>query len=190
MNVLDVVILAVLIAGTTVGLFQGILRQLIGLVLLYFALVLAAAYYQTVGTWIQSVVWANRQSVEALAFILILVTSYGVLSLVTRDYRQAHLSILKHVDQLGGVALGFVTTCVWITLFLAAVNFATEVPWTWHQPGKPILATVRADSVRMAIHYSLQSSVLANVFARLLPYLILSVKPWAPAEILRILSVG
>lgn len=190
MNALDVILLVGLIAGTTVGLFQGILRQLIGLVLLYFALVLAAAYYQTVGTWIQTIVWANRQSVEALAFVLILGASYGALSLVTRDYRQARLGILKHVDQLGGVALGFVTTCVWLSLFLAAVNFATEVPWTWHQPGKPVLAAVRADSVRLAIHYSLQSSVLANVFARLLPYLILSVKPWAPTEILRILSVG
>ncbi|MBC7224379.1 MAG: CvpA family protein [Anaerolineae bacterium] len=190
MNVLDGIILAALVAGTTIGLFQGILRQVIGLVLLYLALVLAAAYYQTVGTWIRSIIWANRQSVEALAFVLILVVSYGVLALVTREYRQARLAVLKHVDQLGGVALGFVTTCVWITLFLAAVNFATEVPWTWHQPGKPILATVRADSVRLAIHYSLQSSVLANVFARLLPYLVFSVKPWTPADILRILSVG
>ena len=189
MNLVDVLILAALIAGVTVGLFQGILRQLIALVLLYFSIVLAAAYYQTAGAWIRSLVWTNQQSAEALAFAAILGLSFGLLMLVTRDYRKARLPILKHLDQLGGMALGFVISCVWISLFLAVFNFATQVPWNWHQTGKPVLAALQAESVRLAVRQALRSSLLANVFARLLPYIVFAVKPWTPTEILQILSI-
>ncbi|MGQ9584926.1 MAG: CvpA family protein [Anaerolineae bacterium] len=189
MNWVDVLIAMALIGGMTIGLFQGTLRQLIGLVLLYFAIVLAAAYYQAVGAWIRSWVWLNTQSAEALAFAFILGAGFGVLSFITRDYHKARLPILKHLDQVGGLVLGFATSCVWISLVVAVLAFATQAPWTWHQPGKPVLAAVQADSIRLAVHRALVSSPLANVFARLLPYIVFSVKPWAPTEILRILSI-
>ncbi|NLE75260.1 MAG: CvpA family protein [Chloroflexi bacterium] len=188
MNLFDVLILGGVLAGAAMGLFHGVVRQVIGLCILYLSLVLATAYYETAAQWIRAVVVVNTTAAQSLAFSLILALFVGLLTFVTRDYRKARLTRFRMLDQLGGLVLGFAAACVWVSLALAVLHFAVQTPVSWRQAGKPELASFGGESLRLAVYNGLRSSPLANVFGRLLPFIAMSVKPWTPSDILRILS--
>ena len=186
MNLMDVLLLIGVAAGVAVGLFQGLLSQLITLVVLYLSAVLATAYHTNVADWILSLVSTSGQSAQALAFVLILFVTFALLMLVTRDYRKAKLPLLKHLDQVGGMAVGFVTTCVAISLLIAVAHFVVAQPTSWHQAGKPVLASFPGGSIRGLISAGLRGSTLANLFDQVLPYIIMTIRPWTSVEILQV----
>jgi hypothetical protein len=88
--------------------------------------------------------------------------------ILRRTYKDTELPGIRQIDQLGGMVIGFVLTCIWIALVLVAVGFvlnATDVAG----------GTLQAN---LMVFYN--SSFLIPIFFEVLPALLLTLRPWMP----------
>ena len=178
LNPFDVLIAFGLVAGVALGFMRGLIRMVMSLLVLYVAAVFAMTFYVVVGGWIRYVLGLSRSVTEALAFAIILVAVVSLLNFILRrTYKDTELPGVRQIDQLGGMAIGFVLTCIWIGLALVVLAFFMKAS---------------ADGVgsfgRNIIGY-FRSSNLIPIFYDFLPIALATLKPWMPGglppEILR-----
>ncbi len=171
LNPFDVLIAFAMLAGIVWGFVRGLVRSALGLAVIYIATILAMNFYIVAGKWLRylSGQRVTNTTSEAVAFILILaVVAVGLHLVLKRTYKDTEWPGIRHVDQLGGLVLGFFLTVLWIGLALLAIAFVL---------GTPGLA---GEGLRQNLLLYFQSSMLIPIFYRFLPIAFATLKPWVP----------
>lgn len=172
LNLIDLLLMGLFVAAMAIGYIQGLLRQVIGLAVLYVAAILGAQYFPTVSDWLVIVfrLTAPTRFVNAAAFFLIVIVVALLLNVLAFDaYRATKLHLFPLVDHFGGSLLGLAMVIIAITLILPVVNFAMVAPWTG------------SDSIRLMIRDSVHTARLVPFFDALKPALLSTLGPWLPA---------
>jgi uncharacterized membrane protein required for colicin V production len=168
-NNLDLALIMLVAFGIFIGLAQGLIRQALTLVSLYFALVLAAQYYPFVGMAMSYWIGGEPSARNTLALLLSFAVFAGSLTWATRFvYTQTGLPGVPLLDQAGGAAIGFVCSWALAGVLLSLLSFAAMVPWgSW-------------DSDRLAIRTDLARSAVAPLASSALPVVYGTLRPWLP----------
>jgi hypothetical protein len=166
----DIFLFMVLIAGMALGMFRGILRQAISVVILYVAVVLAALSY----VWFAGRIAWMAGNPDALnhsaAFIILLVLLAGGLEgAVQKTYPKLEWRWMGGLNQLGGMVTGFLWAAVCTTFILMALSFAVNAG-DWG----PIEGT------RRMLFEASDRSALANIYRSAFPVLAQSLDPFFP----------
>ncbi|MBC7249175.1 MAG: CvpA family protein [Anaerolineae bacterium] len=169
MNFLDVLLTIALIAGGAMGLFQGLIKQVVGLGSLYFSLVVSTIAYRLVGRWLTSAFGYERAASDALSFMVILIVLYMGLILAVLDLLKNSKQVLPGtLDRLGGMVIGFLNVSIWVAIALSLLNSTVSFPWYGYE------------GVRQGIANQIRTSALRPVFSYLLPTLLITVRPFLP----------
>ena len=168
MNVIDVLVIVLLCAGTLVGFFHGLLRTAFHVVLLYGTTVVAAFGYPVVARGIGFIApnasWQLRQ---AVAFLFLLLLLFNLVAFGMRQpFKQQKLVVPAVLDKIGGMVVGFFLSCLWIAIGLILVDFLLSVSWVNWEP------------LRYFVFYAVQGSAFARVVRGILPYALETLKPW------------
>jgi hypothetical protein len=190
MNGFDFLIFGFIVFGSLLGFFQGVLRQVINLVSIYVAIVVALFLYRPFGSALGLIapgMSVNARETLAFAFILVFINTFVTFNArdLTIDPKPAKEGIeagivqspvtrlsrrflLAPLNVLGGLAFGFISSCVWVGLVVILVRFIMQEPW----PGY--------DVIRVLIVNGLRTSALAQ-FAEW-PIIVIrdSVQIWMP----------
>lgn len=171
MNWLDAAIAVILFVAVTIGLVQGLIRQLLSLLALYVAVVLAAQYHHVAGNWLQNFVpSAGLSSRDAIAFIAIfIITEVIVNFLGYKAYQVTRVGRFGVVDHLAGGLVGLLIGSVAVLVFLLVLNYALQSPWYTYENLRTNLALVQ------------EHSALASHFLAIAPVVSESIKPWIPS---------
>jgi uncharacterized membrane protein required for colicin V production len=169
LNPFDFLIVLALVGGVALGFVRGLVRMALSLVVLYVAAALAMVFHMQLGRLINRMSGLPLAVAQGLAFLLILAAVAILLNfLLRRTYRETELPGLRQVDQLGGMAVGFVLTIVWISLCLLVLAFMLSTPVT------------EDDTLRQSMVYYFQSANLIPIFYRFLPIALTTLRPWMP----------
>ena len=119
MQVIDIIILILVLAGAIVGFRKGFIKQLASLVGLVVGLLAAKALYGVVGDQLIGTVTSNT-----LAFFLIWIVVPIVFTLVASLLTKAlEIICLGWINRLLGAALGAVKWLLFISLAICAIEF-------------------------------------------------------------------
>lgn len=169
MNTVDVLIVLVILASTAFGFLQGFLRQAVGLLSLYLAVVLAAQYHTVVGPWIAWFFTADPTPLASVAFVLVFAAALSFLGWLTRHvYPSMRLLSAGVFDNIGGAGVGILTGGIVVSVATTALIFATSVPW----PGW--------DQTRLMFNDMVARSLLLPVVSEYTKVLFSMVSPWFP----------
>ena len=106
MSSFDVVILIILVFCTVLGVYWGLIRQLLAIVGLLVGVALAGRYGSTVATWLSSFS-AHEQLINVMGFFFVLISVSVATSLIASLLRLfAGLLFLGWIDHLVGGFLG------------------------------------------------------------------------------------
>ncbi len=169
-NWLDWLMLLFIIASLIVGYIQGMVRQVIGLIALYIAVVLAAQYYLPISDWLRAMMaQPTSRFLNAIVFFIIVVFVWLIISWLAFDaYRSTKLQMFPILDQIGGAILSLLTLFLSAILLLPVLSFAVSEPWP------------SVEAARETIVGGLQGSAFVMIFAALKPGLLNTISPWLP----------
>jgi len=128
-SLLDWLILAILVYSIAVSWFKGFIREILGLITVLAAVLLAAWFYRGVGGLFKDVVRTENIALFlgfSLIFVMTLVTGFVVIWLITKFMK---LAKLQWADRMLGAAFGFIRGWVIsaaILLALTAFEIQTE----------------------------------------------------------------
>ena len=128
-SLLDWLLLAILVYSIAVSWFKGFVREVLGLITVLVAVLLAAWFYRGVGRLFKDVVRTENIALFfgfSLIFVMTLVAGFVVIWLVTKFMKFAKL---QWADRLLGAAFGFIRGWVIsaaILLALTAFEIQTE----------------------------------------------------------------
>ncbi|MEW6231422.1 MAG: CvpA family protein [Chloroflexota bacterium] len=170
-NWLDVLIVALLFLGVAVGFFQGLVRQLLGLLTFYISLVLATQYHLVVTRWLgQFFPQALPAALQTISFLLVFLAALVAIGWLASDlFSQTRLRILGIMDELLGGAVSLTITSFAIAVGLLLLRFILQVPWTEYE------------STRLVWLTALQDSTLAQSLLAMLPNFYQLLRIWVPA---------
>ena len=124
MQVIDIIILILVLAGAIVGFRKGFIKQLASLVGLVVGLLAAKALYGVVGDQLIGTVTSNATFAHTLAFFLIWIVVPIVFTLVASLLTKAlEIICLGWINRLLGAALGAVKWLLFISLAICAIEF-------------------------------------------------------------------
>jgi uncharacterized membrane protein required for colicin V production len=168
LNGVDLVLLGLLVVGVSVGVTQGLIRQVLLLLSGYFALVLSAQYYPLVGRAIGYFIGGDPVARNTLALFFTFAILAVIFNWVTRFiYTQTALTGFPFVDHAGGAALGLLWSWALAGIGLALLNFALSINWeSWEQNRLDVTASVAGSSLAPLI-----SKMLPQIYSTLLPWL-------------------
>ncbi len=189
---LDYLLVFFLVLGTVWGLLRGAARLLIGLFSLYVGLILSLWLYRPLANFLRSLLASmSVTGSEALAFVFLLLVLVNGFSFFTEYFstppeerkRKKRGEVQEAVaqtgrrfltgplSQIGGLAVGFVVTVVWISLLLAVLQFVVQADW-------PV-----ANGLRYIFQQELGVSALKPTFNQILIIIYRSVRIWVPGEV-------
>lgn len=183
MNILDGVIMAVITALVMTGFFSGIGRVAAGFVAIYFATIVAALSYESLGSGLRGLI-ANFSpaSSELTGFIIVLlIFSIIFYVAVTASFskvedKRGRFAIL---DNVGGAALAIIVGILTIAMTLSvAVILLGAVNRSSSAGGGKQLG---------ALDRQIQESSLVPVFTAVQPGITLAYRPWFPGGLPEIL---
>jgi membrane protein required for colicin V production len=128
-SLLDWLLLAILVYSIAISWFKGFVREVLGLITVLVAVLLAAWFYRWVGRLFKDVVRTENIALFfgfSLIFVMTLVAGFVVIWLVTKFMKFAKL---QWADRLLGAAFGFIRGWVIsavILLALTAFEIQTE----------------------------------------------------------------
>jgi membrane protein required for colicin V production len=128
-SLLDWLLLAILVYSIAISWFKGFVREVLGLITVLVAVLLAAWFYRGVGRLFKDVVRTENIALFfgfSLIFVMTLVAGFVVIWLVTKFMKFAKL---QWADRLLGAAFGFIRGWVIsaaILLALTAFEIQTE----------------------------------------------------------------
>jgi hypothetical protein len=175
MNWVDVILLAVLIGALLWGMQRGIKAQLVGLLSLGLAGLLAAWIYPDLATLLGRVLDdVSRRGRETVAFLFVLIAAYNLFhyglrsnttppeeSRLTRRpatglgpelARAVHRFVLSPLNMLSRMALALVLGGIWLGMGTIALRHSLGLPWMGY------------DEVRVFLYRGLHDSVLVGLF--------------------------
>ena len=153
MNWIDVILLAILPFALLWGMLRGVKSQLIGLLSLFVAGVVAVLFYPDLATLLRRVLHGiPREGRETIAFLLLLIAvsnllGYAVRSSTTppedRRRQSTHTPtglgpalarginrfVLSPLNMLGSLALAVILTCIWLGLATTVLRLSLAQPW-------------------------------------------------------------
>lgn len=170
LNPLDFLIGFAMLGGAIWGFTRGLIRMLLSLVVLYVATVLAMTFYIRLGRWLSFIGGKEPdESVEAIAFLLILILTAVLINFVlSRTYKETELPGIRHIDQLGGLAIGFLLTAVWVGLSLVALAYILHAP------------VEAGGGLRQNVTLYFRNSRLIPIFYQFLSVALVTLRPWMP----------
>jgi membrane protein required for colicin V production len=128
-SLLDWLLLAILVYSIAISWFKGFVREVLGLITVLVAVLLAAWFYRGVGRLFKDVVRTENIALFfgfSLIFVMTLVAGFVVIWLVTKFMKFAKL---QWADRLLGAAFGFIRGWVIsaaVLLALTAFEIQTE----------------------------------------------------------------
>jgi hypothetical protein len=175
MNWVDVLFLVLLGTALLWGMERGIGSQLIGLLSLVLAGVLALYLFSDLAILLGGVLdGVSDQGRETIAFLLLLITVYNLInyavrsSIVPPEERRretepmatgleavlvggVHRFFLTPVYMLGSMALAFILTGIWFGLLVSVLRHSLALPWPAH------------DGIRSFLYHGLRGSTVVSV---------------------------
>lgn len=126
MNALDILVIAIVGVSTLLGLFWGIIRQVLSIVGLVVGIILASRYGSNVAEWLSSFVRDVRVA-DVLGFVVVLIAVSSLASLLASLlHRFAGLLFLGWADHLLGGVLGFIQGSLLSTVLIAVLAANTN----------------------------------------------------------------
>ncbi len=170
-NWFDIVIIVALLAGLALGYSQGVIRQLMSLVALYIALVLATQFFRGLSQLISNILRVQPNTfTNMIAFFVIFIVAFVLINLLVKDaYRATHIRVAPLFDHLGGMAFGLVSAWIIISVSISVLLFAVAAQG-WLQ----------AEGLRKVLESGVTDSRLAQLTESSLPVIIATVEPWLP----------
>lgn len=171
-NWVDFVIIIMLLAGMAIGFAQGLVRQLIGLVALYIALVLATQFFRPLSQAAGNIMnTAPTTLSNAAAFFFILVVGMSVVNYFGLDaYKSTKFRLIPFLDQITGMFLGVVSMWIIVSVAMNVLAFAANTQ-IW--PGN-------SETFRIILRSGLEQSRLGEVTSTTLPMIVSALRPWLP----------
>ena len=169
-NWIDVLILLALFGGVTLGLSQGLVRQLMSICALYVATTLSLQYYRLVSTtladWLLDVGPAAR---NGLAMALIFLVAFAVLGWLSfAVYPSTRIATFELFDRLSGAIAAGVWAVFLSGIALSVTAYVLDGGYaSWEQP-------------RQAFDQLLLQSELSGPILSVLPIVLRLVSPWLP----------
>lgn len=186
MNVLDILILCIFVGVIATGFFVGIGRAISAIVAIYFATVMSATFYESLGEVFENVVGGiNPSTANLVAFLLLFVfASVGIGFVIIRTIdSMSATNRFVILNNIGGAALGVIVAAVTITLSITVTVILVQA-----------LAQTAAEatdgSLLATVAGQINGSALAPVFLDLLPYVTMIVGPWFPGGLPPILTAA
>jgi len=176
MNLFDILILLGIATGGIIGFIRGFLHQVVGIVSLYLSLILAVYLHRPLAQLLRFL-FPNfsREANQSVGFLFILIIMLNVFSYIGKEIREAGgWSVGATLQYLGGMVLGFILACFWISLAVTFLSLVTRYSW------------LRWDSFRQIIRHGLRSSALVGVFQNLFPVIMHTLLPWIPDRLMEI----
>jgi uncharacterized membrane protein required for colicin V production len=184
-NGLDILILTTFLAVIAVGFFNGVTKVMAAILGIYFASVVAAAFYEPVTHAAREHLTSMNQRTGYLFFFVLLflifaaIFSYVIARWLGRLKLPRRIEIL---DNVGGAALGVIVSMLAVTL--AAMLMVVLIQALNQTFG------VAPDGAVGEVRRQINQSQLVPVFLRLAPYFTDILRPWFPSGLPPILSGG
>ena len=127
MNVLDFVILAILAISMIVGLFKGLLKQLLTVVGIIVVAMLTATVAPFVQSWFVNIIpnEGTRAAVAMFASLILLAVAYGVLAWLLGKLLKK-IKIFKVLDKILGGAMGIAVVYLVFSVIFAVILDTNE----------------------------------------------------------------
>lgn len=120
MNTVDVLILAALFLSTILGMYWGLIRQVLSVIGLVAGVLVASRYSGGVAETLSSFI-SNPQAAQVIAFIGIMIIVSALASFLATVLHQAiGLLFLGWLDHLAGGVIGFVQGVLFCTIIVGA----------------------------------------------------------------------
>ncbi len=169
-SLFDLVLFQMLLGGMALGMFRGVVRQVLSVAILYAGVILAAYSYGWAASWIGSAVNKPGALANSAAFVMLLVILVaGFESLIHNSYPDLEWKALGGLNQLGGMLAGFLWAGLCTLFVLMALTFALN-SGSWG----PI------EGVRRTLSLAADRSVLAAIYRDTFPLFIRTLAPWFP----------
>jgi uncharacterized membrane protein required for colicin V production len=171
-NWVDLVIVVCLLVGMAVGYAQGLIRQLIGLAVLYVALVLATQFFRVLSQTLAGLLdLAPNTLFNMISFFAIFFAALALLNFLALDaYRATHIRLTPLLDHTTGLILGVVSMWIIVSISISVLLFAVGTQG-WLQ----------AETTRALLENGLENSRLAQQTQATLPSIVVTIKPWLPS---------
>jgi hypothetical protein len=193
MNWLDLLLFLIVVGMMLWGMFRGAVRQFIGLLGLYVAIVASLWLYLSLAALVGALMPNLSESGrETIAFLFLLTFISSVVSAILRSVfvtppeerkrrkpreeegiadavaKTSKRFIFAPLNLLGGMIFALISVCVWISLVTAVLRYALAVPWLAY------------DGIRAFVHQGLLESQLSGLFDAVLRIIYASVSPLVP----------
>lgn len=195
MNWVDLLLFLIVIGVMLWGMFQGVVRQLIGLMGLYVAVVASLWLYPSfaifVGTLMPKLSQSGR---ETIAFLFLFILTSNIISAVLRSIlvspspeerkrkeqrgsvkeaiaKTSERFILAPLNLVGGMVFALISVCIWISLVMALLHYGLTVPWLAY------------DGIRAFVLQGILESRLSGLFDQVLYIIYALVRPFVPRTV-------
>ncbi|MFN2224855.1 MAG: CvpA family protein [Anaerolineae bacterium] len=169
LNPFDVLIVFSVLVGTVLGFVRGLVRMLLTLAVLYVAAVLGLTLHRPFSNWIIYIFGLPESISLGLAFLLIVAVASIIMNFVLRrTYKDTELPGIRQIDQLGGMIIGFLVTCVWIGFAILVLAFFLTAPDT------------QTTGLQQNVLDYFRRSALVPIFYDFLGIALATLKPWMP----------
>ena len=175
MNALDILILAMFVVIAATGFYAGVARMASLMVAMYFGTVISATFYERFGDTIRGGI--GRISEGAAYVGITLLFTFVIIKTTHPVSTQRRFAIF---DNMGGATLSVVVAFVAITMAMAITVVMIQAAQS--------VSIGSQTGVMGSIKGQLESSELAPIFLRLMPFVTASVRPWFPGGLPPILT--
>ncbi len=139
MNVVDLFFIFLFIGALALGFFQGMIRQIILIVVFYVSVLLASIYFSAIASFLQQRFSTNRTTAEYVGFAIVLTVSFIFLTAAGfYTFRYAEMpGQLLYLDRivglllsaiLGGLLIGILSILLW-DIMIVAGGQNTDLPF-------------------------------------------------------------
>jgi hypothetical protein len=193
MSWVDLLLFLIIVGIMLWGMFRGAVRQLIGLLGLYVAIVASLWLYRSLALLVGALLPNLSQSGrESIAFLFLFILISNLVSAMVRSIfvtppeerkrkkpweeegladaaaKTAQRFIFAPLNLLGGMVFALVSACVWISLITSLMRYSLAVPWPAY------------DWIRVFLREGFLHSRLLPLFDAALYIVYASVSLWVP----------
>lgn len=149
LNNLDLVLIVILFIGILIGLIRGTLPQVVSAISIWLGLIITLWLYKIFSFRILQGLGLGKTASDTMAFIILLIVFFNVVRLVVRyltvppeEKKRKKMSkddplveatksaterfIIGPLNALGGMAMGFVLTTLWLAVILGVLQFILQ----------------------------------------------------------------
>ncbi len=117
-NIMDALVVMVLLMGVLFGASQRLVRLVMSILIMSFAIIATPAVYQAVGNFFSAMLMVPRLNGDGVGFLLTVLFFIIVLELIMRrSFKGTFLPRIGVLDQIGGALLGL----IWALLAACAI---------------------------------------------------------------------